>query len=60
MDAKDRKFKCTIMGLLWVIARTGAGAYSPQDHEGMEAFASYWHATDLVWLIVFPLLYLLR
>lgn len=49
-----------IMGLLWVMARTGTGAYTPQDHEGMEAFASYWHATDLVWLVIFPLLYLLR
>lgn len=49
-----------IMGLLWVIARTQTGAYTPQNHEGMEAFASYWHATDLVWLIIFPLLYLLR
>jgi cytochrome c oxidase subunit 3 len=49
-----------IIGLLWVMARTRSGAYSPQDHAGMEAFASYWHATDLVWLIIFPLLYLLR
>ncbi|MDD5240127.1 MAG: cytochrome c oxidase subunit 3 family protein [Sulfuricella sp.] len=49
-----------ITGLLWVIVRTHTGAYSPQNHEGMEAFASYWHATDLVWLIIFPLLYLLR
>lgn len=49
-----------IIGLLWVMWRTRAGAYSAQEHSGMEAFASYWHATDLVWLIIFPLLYLLR
>jgi len=49
-----------ILGLLWVMARTRGGAYTPQEHSGMEAFASYWHATDLVWLIIFPLLYLLR
>lgn len=49
-----------IIGLLWVMVRTWGGAYTPQDHGGMEAFASYWHATDLVWLIIFPLLYLLR
>ena len=49
-----------IIGLLWVMVRTGAGAYTPAEHSGMEAFASYWHATDLVWLIIFPLLYLLR
>jgi cytochrome c oxidase subunit 3 len=49
-----------IIGMLWIIARTQGGAYSPQDHEGMESFASYWHATDLAWLVIFPLLYLLR
>ncbi len=49
-----------IIGLLWVMVRTHAGAYTPAEHSGLEAFASYWHATDLVWLIVFPLLYLLR
>lgn len=49
-----------IMGLLWVIVRTKTGAYSPEEHDGMEAFASYWHATDLAWLVIFPLLYVLR
>lgn len=48
------------MGLLWVVARTKTGAYSPENYEGLEAFASYWHATDLAWLIIFPLLYVLR
>lgn len=49
-----------LIGLLWVIVRNRMGAYSPQDHEGLEAFASYWHATDLAWLVIFPLLYVLR
>lgn len=48
------------LGLVWVIARTKTDAYTPQNHEGLEAFASYWHATDLAWLIIFPLLYVLR
>jgi cytochrome c oxidase subunit 3 len=49
-----------ILGLLWVIFRTTTGGYSSGAHEGLEAFASYWHATDLVWLVIFPLVYLLR
>ncbi len=49
-----------VMGLLWVTARTAAGGYSAEQHEGIEALASYWHATDLVWLVIFPLLYVLR
>jgi cytochrome c oxidase subunit III len=49
-----------VMGIVWVTGRTWMGAYSSQDHEGLEAFASYWHATDLAWLVIFPLVYLLR
>ena len=49
-----------LIGLLWVIVRTALGAYSSKAHDGVEAFASYWHATDLVWLIIFPLVYLLQ
>ena len=49
-----------IIGLGWVIFRTAIGAYGPESHDGLEAFASYWHATDLVWLVIFPLLYVLR
>ena len=48
------------IGLLWILFRTYHGAYNSRSMEGLESFASYWHATDLVWLIIFPLLYLLR
>lgn len=48
------------IGLLWIIFRTYNGAYSASNLGGVEAFASYWHATDLVWLVIFPLVYLLR
>lgn len=48
------------LGLIWAILRTGFGAYSPEDHEGLEAATLYWHATDLAWIVIFPLLYVLR
>lgn len=48
------------LGLLWVMARTAAGGYSAADHEGVEAMALYWHATDLAWIVIFPLAYVLR
>ncbi|MBF0220298.1 MAG: cytochrome c oxidase subunit 3 family protein [Gammaproteobacteria bacterium] len=47
------------MGLTWIIFRTAGGAYH-ENHQGLESFALYWHATDLAWLIIFPLIYLLR
>ncbi|WP_374247078.1 cytochrome c oxidase subunit 3 family protein [Zoogloea sp.] len=48
------------LGLIWAILRCRFGAYSPEDHEGLEAATLYWHATDLAWIVIFPLLYVLR
>ncbi|MEH6649093.1 MAG: cytochrome c oxidase subunit 3 family protein [Motiliproteus sp.] len=44
----------------WAIFQLKRGAYTADNHEGMEAIASYWHMIDLVWIIIFPLLYVLR
>ena len=49
-----------ILGLLWVMVRTGNGGYTAGEHRGIIAFASYWHATDMIWLMIFPLFYLLH
>jgi cytochrome c oxidase subunit III len=48
-----------ILGILWVLARLVVGGYSADDHAGLEALASYWHATDIIWLVIFPLFYVL-
>jgi cytochrome c oxidase subunit 3 len=48
-----------ILGMLWVFARHLAGGYSAEDHDGLEALASYWHATDIIWLVIFPFFYVL-
>ncbi|MFK5986998.1 MAG: cytochrome c oxidase subunit 3 family protein [Pseudomonadota bacterium] len=46
--------------LLWGIYRLKSGAYTSKDHEGLETIASYWHMIDLAWILIFPLLYVLR
>ncbi|MFW2373910.1 MAG: cytochrome c oxidase subunit 3 family protein [Gammaproteobacteria bacterium] len=46
--------------LLWGIMRIRTGSYTASDHSGLEAIASYWHMIDLVWIIIFPLLYVLK
>ena len=48
-----------ILGMLWVLARHVTGAYSAAEHSGLEAMASYWHATDIIWLVIFPFFYVL-
>jgi len=37
----------------------GKGTYTAQSHERVEIAGLYWHFVDLVWIFLFPLLYLL-
>jgi len=47
-----------ILLAVWLKARKGG--YSAADHHGLETGASYWHMVDLVWIILFPLVYVMR
>ena len=47
-----------ILGAVALFARQGR--YSAREHTGVESGASYWHMVDLVWLILFPLVYVMR
>ncbi|SFD00010.1 cytochrome c oxidase subunit 3 family protein [Pseudoalteromonas denitrificans] len=46
--------------LLWAIKQLKSGYYTQENHVGLTAIASYWHMVDLAWIIIFPLLYVLR
>jgi cytochrome c oxidase subunit 3 len=48
-----------ILGMLWVLVRHLNGNYSAREYGGLEALASYWHATDIIWLAIFPFFYVL-
>jgi nitric oxide reductase NorE protein len=43
-----------------IVIKAKRGGYSAQDHIGVETGASYWHMVDLVWIILFPLVYIIR
>ncbi len=43
-----------------VVYKAKAGAYSSDSSTGVETGASYWHMVDLVWIILFPLVYIMR
>ncbi|MFN4340513.1 MAG: cytochrome c oxidase subunit 3 [Azonexus sp.] len=47
-----------ILAILWVQALKGA--YSSRDAHGLESGAAYWHMVDLLWIILFPLVYVMR
>lgn len=56
-------FMHVIMGIVILAAvavKAHKGSYSATEHTGVETGASYWHMVDLVWLILFPLVYVMR
>lgn len=47
-----------ILATMWKNAR--AGSYHATQMHGLETGAAYWHMVDLVWVILFPLVYLIH
>jgi cytochrome c oxidase subunit 3 len=42
----------------WVIRRSAKGEFSPYFYTPVELVGFYWHFVDLIWIYLFPLLYL--
>lgn len=56
-------FLHVILGMVILAAvalKARRGGYSAGNHHGVETGASYWHMVDLVWLILFPLIYIIH
>ncbi|MBL4660249.1 MAG: cytochrome c oxidase subunit 3 family protein [Alcanivoracaceae bacterium] len=52
-----------ILGMIILLAiaiKAQRGKYSSQDYIGVETGGAYWHMVDLVWIILFPLIYIIR
>ena len=45
--------------MLVIAARAWRGVYTRENFFGVEVMGLYWHFVDLVWIFLFPLLYLL-
>jgi heme/copper-type cytochrome/quinol oxidase subunit 3 len=51
-----------LVGLMWaaLVAVNALGhAYTPRDDVGVDIFGLYWHFVDIVWIVLFTLIYLL-
>ena len=46
--------------LSWIYRRASRGDFSPAYYTPLENTALYWHLVDLVWIFLFPLLYLVK
>jgi nitric oxide reductase NorE protein len=56
-------FLHVVLGLIILFAvwiKTKRGCYSSKSPYGVESGAAYWHMVDLVWIILFPLVYVIR
>ncbi|PIQ87035.1 MAG: cytochrome oxidase subunit III [Candidatus Omnitrophica bacterium CG11_big_fil_rev_8_21_14_0_20_45_26] len=51
-----------LVGVIWLIVvfiRSMQGKYTPEDSMGVECVGLYWHFVDLVWIILFTIVYLI-
>ena len=51
-----------IIGVLWclvVVVRALRGGITKAEHLGVEIFGLYWHFVDVVWIIIFTVVYLI-
>jgi heme/copper-type cytochrome/quinol oxidase subunit 3 len=48
-----------VITLIWMIVRTTRGSVSPDNYVPFEAWGLYWHFVDVVWIVLFTILYLL-
>ena len=56
-------FMHVLLGMVILLAvwwKARHGAYSAAEHTGVETGASYWHMVDMVWIILFPLVYVMH
>jgi cytochrome c oxidase subunit III len=45
--------------LLWLGFLAARGAFSPEHYSAVENGGLYWHLVDLIWIFLYPLLYLI-
>ena len=45
--------------MTWLLINSIKGAYTPKYYNPVEISGLYWHFVDIVWIFLFPLLYLI-
>jgi len=49
---------CGVICMAFVTGKAFLGKYTPAHHQGVETIGLYWHFVDLVWIILFTIIYL--
>jgi cytochrome c oxidase subunit 3 len=48
-----------VIALIFVYIKSLRGGYTKENHQGVEVIGLYWHFVDLVWIILFTIVYLI-
>jgi cytochrome c oxidase subunit 3 len=48
-----------VLAMVWITFRAFRGRYTAESHGGVETMGLYWHFVDLVWIILFTIVYLI-
>ena len=46
--------------IAWVLRKSLKGAFGPHYFTPVDLVGLYWHLVDLIWIFLFPLLYLIH
>ena len=49
-----------MLALVYLWFKTRRGAYGSHDTHALETGAAFWHMVDLLWIVLFPLVYVMR
>lgn len=49
-----------MLALVYLWFKTRRGAYGSHDSHALETGAAFWHMVDLLWIVLFPLVYVMR
>jgi cytochrome c oxidase subunit 3 len=49
-----------VVGLAVILSRGMAGQFTRRHHVAVEAVHYYWHFVDVVWVLLFSVLYVLK
>ncbi len=50
---------CGVVCIAWCTGKLFLGKYTPAHHLGIETLGLYWHFVDLVWILLFAIVYLI-
>ena len=48
-----------LLALIFLLLRAFRGDFTPERHLGVEMFGLYWHFVDIVWIVLFTIIYLI-